>query len=185
VEVDEDHLARVIDDLVNNALTYTIRTPRLVIGLTTRSRRAIVRVGDNGVGIRAGERERVFDRLYRVVDPQVVVPGIGLGLYICRQLAQSYGGSLVVESSTPGKGTFSPDPTSPHHVGWPAAAGGGGGLKPQRRRRYEAPPAEAGSFPGEGGCQTICIPEGETTRQGPPKPLTDPRRRARFLVRDE
>ena len=105
VEADEDHLGRVMDDLVNNALTYTIRTPRLVIGLTTRSRRAIVRVEDNGVGIRAGERERVFDRLYRVVDPQVVVPGIGLGLYICRQLAQSYGGSLVVESSTPGKGS--------------------------------------------------------------------------------
>jgi signal transduction histidine kinase len=105
VEADEDHLGRVVDDLINNALTYTIRTPRLVIGLTTRSRKAIVRVEDNGVGIRAGERERVFDRLYRVVDPQVVVPGIGLGLYICRQLAQSYGGSLVVESSTPGKGS--------------------------------------------------------------------------------
>ena len=105
VEADEDHLGRVMDDLINNALTYTIRAPRLVIGLTTRSRRAIVRVEDNGVGIPAAERERVFDRLYRVIDPQVVVPGIGLGLYICRQLAQSYGGSLVVESSTPGKGS--------------------------------------------------------------------------------
>jgi signal transduction histidine kinase len=105
VEVAEDHIGRVIDDLINNALTYTIRTPRIVIGLTTRSRTAIIRVEDNGVGISEGERERVFDRLYRVVDPQVVVPGIGLGLYICRQLAESYGGSLVVERSTPGKGS--------------------------------------------------------------------------------
>jgi signal transduction histidine kinase len=39
------------------------------------------------------------------VDPQVVVPGIGLGLYICRHLAQSYRGSLAVESSKPGKGS--------------------------------------------------------------------------------
>src|SRR5216684_1452448 len=105
VEVDEDHLGRLMDDLINNAFTYTIRTPRVVIGLSTRSRKAIVRVEDNGVGIRTAERERVFDRLYRVADPQVVVPGLGLGLYICRQLAQSYGGSLVVESSTPGKGS--------------------------------------------------------------------------------
>jgi len=105
VEADEDHLGRVMDDLINNAFTYTIRTPRLVIGLSTRSRKAIVEVEDNGVGIPAAERERVFDRLYRIVDPQVVVPGIGLGLYICRQLAQSYGGSLVVESSKPGKGS--------------------------------------------------------------------------------
>ncbi len=105
VEADEDHLGRVMDDLINNAFTYTIRTPRLVIGLSKRSRKAIVEVEDNGVGIPPDERERVFDRLYRIVDPQVVVPGIGLGLYICRQLAQSYGGSLVVESSKPGKGT--------------------------------------------------------------------------------
>jgi len=105
VEADEDHLGRVMDDLINNAFTYTIRTPRLVIGLSKRARKAIVEVEDNGVGIAAAERERVFDRLYRVVDPQVVVPGIGLGLYICRQLAQSYGGSLVVESSKPGKGS--------------------------------------------------------------------------------
>ena len=105
IEADEDHLGRVMDDLINNAFTYTIRTPRLAIRLSTRSRRAILRVEDNGVGIPADERERVFDRLYRVVDPQVIVPGIGLGLYICRQLAQSYGGSLVVERSTRGKGS--------------------------------------------------------------------------------
>ena len=105
VEADQDHLGRVMDDLINNAFTYTIRTPRLVIGLSTRSRKAIVEVEDNGVGIRPADRERVFDRLYRVADPQVVVPGIGLGLYICRQLAQSYGGSLAVESSKPGKGS--------------------------------------------------------------------------------
>src|ERR1700686_3247911 len=105
VGADEDHLGRIMDELINNAFTYTIRTPRLVIGLSTRSKKAIVEVEDNGVGIRATDRERVFDRLYRVVDPQVVVPGIGLGLYICRQLAQSYGGSLAVESSKPGKGS--------------------------------------------------------------------------------
>src|SRR5450759_2746873 len=81
------------------------RPARLAIRLSTRSRRAILRVEDNGVGIPADERERVFDRLYRVVDPQVIVPGIGLGLYICRQLAPSSGGSLVVERSTRGKGS--------------------------------------------------------------------------------
>jgi signal transduction histidine kinase len=105
VEADAAQLARVLDDLINNALTYTTRTPRLVIDVSTHSGRAIVRVGDNGVGILEEERERVFDRLYRVADPQVVVPGIGLGLYISRQLVQGFGGTLVVESSTPGAGS--------------------------------------------------------------------------------
>lgn len=105
VEADAEKLGRVLDDLVNNALTYTIHPPQVRIGLSTRSRRAIVRVEDNGVGIAEGDRERIFDRLYRVADSEVVVPGIGLGLYISRQLVESYGGTLVVESSTPGDGS--------------------------------------------------------------------------------
>jgi len=105
VEADASRLGRVLDDLINNALTYTIRTPRVVIGLSTKSRRAILRVTDNGVGIPESERERIFDRLYRIPDPQVVVPGIGLGLYICRRLVESFGGSVAVESSTTGAGT--------------------------------------------------------------------------------
>ena len=105
VEADASQLGRVMDDLINNALTYTIRTPRVVIGLSTKSRRAILRVTDNGVGIPESERERIFDRLYRIPDPQVVVPGIGLGLYICRRLVESFGGSVAVESSTTGAGT--------------------------------------------------------------------------------
>jgi signal transduction histidine kinase len=105
VEADRSQLGRVLDDLINNALTYTVRRPQLVIGLSTHSRRAIVRVADNGIGIPKDERERVFDRLYRVADTEVVVPGIGLGLYIGRQLAEHYSGTLVVESSSPGTGT--------------------------------------------------------------------------------
>lgn len=105
VDADEAQLGRILDDLINNALTYTIRTPHVQIALSTDSRRAIVRVEDTGVGIPEREREQVFDRLYRVADPQVVVPGIGLGLYISRQLAERSGGSLVVESSRPDEGT--------------------------------------------------------------------------------
>jgi signal transduction histidine kinase len=105
VQADPEKLDRVLDDLINNALTYTTRRPRLQIDLSTRSRQAIVRVEDNGVGISRDDRERVFDRLYRVTDSQVVVPGIGLGLYISRQLVESLGGSLTVESSTPGMGS--------------------------------------------------------------------------------
>jgi signal transduction histidine kinase len=105
VEAEAEQLGRILDNLINNAMTYTVRTPRLVIQVSTQSRRAIVRVADNGVGIVQDDRERVFDRLYRVSDPRVVVPGIGLGLYICRQLAESFGGTLVIESSTPGVGT--------------------------------------------------------------------------------
>ena len=104
-EADPEKLGRVLDDIINNGLTYTTRPPKLRIRVSADSSRAIVRVEDNGVGISESERERVFDRLYRVGDSEIVVPGIGLGLYISRELVESYGGSLVVESSTLGRGS--------------------------------------------------------------------------------
>ena len=104
-EADPEKLGRVLDDIINNGLTYTTRPPKLRIRVSADSSRAIVRVEDNGVGISESERERVFDRLYRVGDSEIVVPGIGLGLYISRELVETYGGSLVVESSTLGRGS--------------------------------------------------------------------------------
>jgi signal transduction histidine kinase len=63
--------------------------------------RALVRVADNGAGIPARERERVFERFYRTNDIGFRhVAGTGLGLYISRQLAEGHGGSLAIESSS-------------------------------------------------------------------------------------
>ncbi len=105
IEVEPRQLGRILDDLINNAMTYTVAPPRLAIGLSVEGRRALLRVEDNGVGIAPEESFRIFDRLYRIPDQQVVVPGIGLGLYISRRLAESFGGKLVLESSTPGVGS--------------------------------------------------------------------------------
>jgi signal transduction histidine kinase len=106
VEADPLQLGRVLDNLINNALSYTVRPSRLAIRVSAESGRAVIRVEDNGVGIPREQHEKVFDRFFRSAGPIVVnVPGVGLGLYISRQLAEDHGGSLVVESSTPGEGT--------------------------------------------------------------------------------
>ncbi|HXL77567.1 MAG TPA: MASE1 domain-containing protein [Candidatus Eisenbacteria bacterium] len=106
VKGDKGQLGRVLDNLINNSLSYSAPPARLFIDVSTDSRRAVVRVEDSGIGIRDDEREQVFDRFYRGASPAVVrVPGVGLGLYISRQLAEHHGGSLVVESSNPETGT--------------------------------------------------------------------------------
>ena len=106
VQADTGQLGRVLDNLINNSLSYTVGPARLLIELTTDSQRALVRVEDNGVGIREDQREQVFDRFFRGTAPVGrEVPGVGLGLYISRQLTEHHGGSLVVESSTLGSGT--------------------------------------------------------------------------------
>jgi signal transduction histidine kinase len=106
VEADADQLGRILDNLINNGLTYTLQPPRLAIMASEEGDRAVIRVIDNGAGIPENERERVFERFHRANEPAFrSVPGTGLGLYISRQLAEGHGGSLVVESSTPGRGT--------------------------------------------------------------------------------
>jgi signal transduction histidine kinase len=106
VEADAGQLGRILDNLINNGLTYSVRPPRLSITVSGEGDRAVARVADNGAGIPENERERVFDRFHRANEPAFrSAPGTGLGLYISRQLAERHGGSLVVESSNPGAGT--------------------------------------------------------------------------------
>lgn len=103
---DADQLGRILDNLINNGLTYSVRPPRLSITVSGEGNRAVVRVADNGAGIPGEERERIFEQFHRSNEPIFRnVPGTGLGLYISRQLAKGHGGSLVVESSTPDRGS--------------------------------------------------------------------------------
>ena len=106
VEADAEQIGRILDNLINNGLTYTERPPRLSVTLGQADGRALAMVADNGIGIPPEERERVFDRFYRRNEPDFRhVRGTGLGLYISRQLAEAHGGTLAIESSEPGQGS--------------------------------------------------------------------------------
>jgi signal transduction histidine kinase len=106
VDADTKQLGRILDNLINNGLSYTTHEPRLSISVSFEGGRALVRVADNGAGIPESERERVFERFHRTGDPAFRnVTGTGLGLFIGRQLAEGHGGSLTIESSTPDDGT--------------------------------------------------------------------------------
>lgn len=66
---------------------------------------AQIEVSDSGVGIAEEEIERLFERFYRAqAATEAVVQGIGLGLSICKAIAEAHGGSIAVESEL-GKGT--------------------------------------------------------------------------------
>ena len=105
VQADAEHVGRILDNLINNALTYCVGKP--VVTLTVGGdEQPTVAVSDNGVGIPRDKRELVFERFVRLDDEQIgPVPGTGLGLYISRELARRHGGSLILEESAPGKGS--------------------------------------------------------------------------------
>jgi signal transduction histidine kinase len=105
VEADPGHVGRVLDNLINNALTYCTGRPRVMVTVTDGPNPQ-VSVEDRGLGIHREMHERVFDRFFRIDDPSIgPQPGTGLGLYIGRELAARQGGALTLERSEPGKGS--------------------------------------------------------------------------------
>ena len=102
---DVEQVARVLDNLLNNALSYGAE-PQDVTLAVHGGGEPRVEVRDRGQGIAPEERERIFERFYRIEDPALRhVPGTGLGLYISRELAGRMGGRLTLDRSAPGKGS--------------------------------------------------------------------------------
>jgi signal transduction histidine kinase len=101
-----DHVARILDNLVNNAFNYSPAPAHVQLELAVEGGAAVIRVEDCGRGIAVEHRDRIFEQFYRVEDPnQGVRSGTGLGLYISRGLAEKYGGRLDLEWSQPGAGS--------------------------------------------------------------------------------
>ena len=108
VHLDEHRITQILTNLVSNAVKYA--PPGGTITLTAadapgRSELIQFSVSDTGSGIPKEEQERIFDRLYQIKAGDAATnQGIGLGLYLCRELVQLHGGNIWVESE-PGKGT--------------------------------------------------------------------------------
>ncbi|CAE6736625.1 sensor histidine kinase [Paraburkholderia domus] len=95
---DEALTAALVTNLVDNALRYTQPGGRVTVHTRHSNDMAIVRVIDNGPGIKAEARARVFERFYRASSH---ADGTGLGLPIVREIAYRQGGTVTLE---PGEG---------------------------------------------------------------------------------
>jgi signal transduction histidine kinase len=105
VEADPEDVGHILNALVANALVYSDEPPEVVVTLTAGARPRI-RVEDQGQGVPEDERDRIFERFYRVQGPAYRHrAGTGLGLYVARELARRQGGDVVLEWTSEGEGS--------------------------------------------------------------------------------
>jgi signal transduction histidine kinase len=97
-------LARVLDNLVQNGLTYSER-PASVVLESGFAGQPFIRVRDRGMGMDRETSRQVFDKGFRGEPDDRHRPGSGLGLYLSEQAAERMGATLEVEWSHPGRGT--------------------------------------------------------------------------------
>jgi len=104
-EADPDKVRQVFNILVENALRYSPGGGTVTVGARRNHDRVEVRVADEGIGIPAGERERIFRKFYRAESAaRDGAAGTGLGLFIAKELVTAMGGRIWVDS-TEGKGS--------------------------------------------------------------------------------
>ncbi len=111
VNIDEARISQVISNLLRNALKFTPEGGQIMVQLADNpaaSEFLIVSVTDTGRGIERDKLPYIFDRFYQATSKDWTTHrGMGLGLYICRELVRLHGGEIWVRSE-PGKGsTFS------------------------------------------------------------------------------
>ncbi len=96
---DEVRLRQVVTNLLTNAGTHTPAGTRVDVSVTREGDDAVIEVADDGPGIPAEHRERLFERFFRA-DPSRARTsgGTGLGLSIVAAIAESHGGSVSVDS---------------------------------------------------------------------------------------
>jgi signal transduction histidine kinase len=105
VSADRDRITTVVANLIDNALKYSPEGGDVQVTVGEKDGHAFVAVRDFGVGITPEHMPLLFQRFSRLpTDQNVTVPGTGLGLFLCQEIAQRHGGTIEVESS-PGRGS--------------------------------------------------------------------------------
>lgn len=109
-------IRRLVLNLISNALTHAKGLDQIGVRLSETAGSVILSVSDNGCGIEPERLPTVFDRYRHDFALREMSGGAGLGLSVCRKVAESHGGTLLLESR-PGVGTtvrVSLNKVSPH-----------------------------------------------------------------------
>ena len=105
VSGDRDRLEQVLGNLLENAVKYSPEGSEILVSVELRDSQVVTSVSDRGIGIPSDELAQVFERFHRGRQVSSTnYGGLGLGLYITKQIVERHSGSIWVESKE-GSGT--------------------------------------------------------------------------------
>ena len=102
---DELHISNMVHNLIDNAIKYSDKEPRITVSTRTEAGYAILEVADNGIGIAKEDQKHIFEKFYRVSTGNVHnVKGFGIGLNYVSQVVSLHKGKISLISE-PGEGS--------------------------------------------------------------------------------
>ncbi len=102
---DRNRIGQVITNLISNAIKYSPEASNILITSVIESNKIKIGVQDHGIGIPPSQLKNVFDRFFRITgDNRETFPGLGLGLFISKEIIKRHNGEIFAESAE-GKGS--------------------------------------------------------------------------------
>lgn len=102
----QERLEQVIMNLINNSVKYSPVNKDIVVSASTDGETVKVSVKDFGIGLSDHQKERIFERFYRVDDKNYAASGLGIGLYISAEIIKAHQGKFGVDSKLHEGSTF-------------------------------------------------------------------------------
>ena len=115
VDADPVWIQKLLGNLLENAVKYSAARQPIYVSAELRGQGVACSVADRGAGIDPMEQSLIFDKFYRARNRANHTPGTGMGLAICRAIAEAHGGSIAV-TSQPGSGSVFTVTLPVHHV---------------------------------------------------------------------
>ena len=105
IEVDKEKIGLAIENLINNAIRYTLPPGKVTVDLKCDKKGLEVSVKDSGVGVPKDQEDRIFTKFFRAANViRMETEGSGLGLFITKNIVEAHGGKIWFESKE-GEGT--------------------------------------------------------------------------------
>jgi signal transduction histidine kinase len=98
LEFDEQRIDQVIENLLSNAIKYSPEQSPITIVVEADNHRCSVTVTDQGIGMSSEQKDRIYDKFYRVDTSDTAVHGLGLGMGIVKQIIDDHDGTILIDS---------------------------------------------------------------------------------------